>query len=68
MQTGFVLDTMEAARKHEDDHWTHMTRCIDLVFTRMGDIARIQEHMQVTQDLGVKVMDQVLKDQFLLVA
>lgn len=54
---------MEAARKHEDDHWTHMTECIDLVF----DIARIQEHI-VTQDLGVKAMDQVLKDQFLLVA
>jgi hypothetical protein len=63
MQTGFVLDTMEAARKHEDDHWTHMTECIDLVF----DIARIQEHI-VTQDLGVKAMDQVLEDQFLLVA
>lgn len=52
VQTRFVLEAMEAARKQEEDHWNHVTESIDLLFTRTGDIPRVQAHMQVNKELG----------------
>jgi hypothetical protein len=36
---------------------------MDLLFAHVGNISRMQEQMNVTQDLGAKIVDQVLKDQ-----
>jgi hypothetical protein len=43
-----------------------MNESIDLLFAQMGDIGRAQEEMKVTQELGTKALEQVLRDQSLL--
>lgn len=66
IQTRFVLDAMDAAEQRDATRWQHMTDSIELLFARVSEIGRVQEQMQVNQELGVKAMEQVLKDQDLL--
>jgi hypothetical protein len=54
---------MAVAGEREEEHWNHLNQSIDLLFTRLGDVTCAQEQMQIHQDLGVKAMEQVLKDQ-----
>jgi hypothetical protein len=74
VQTRLVLEAMEGDRRREearreeeqrkeDERWNHINENLDLLFARVGNISRMQEQMNVTQDLGAKIMDQVLKDQ-----
>ena len=57
---------MEAAQQTDQDRWNHVTESIDLLFTRMGDIQRAQDKLQVNQDMGAKAMEQVLRVQSVL--
>ncbi|XP_072147882.1 uncharacterized protein [Setaria viridis] len=66
VQTQFLLDAMDTAAQREAARWQQMTDSIDLLFARVTDISRVQEQMQVNQELGVKAMEQVLKDQSIL--
>lgn len=59
-QQGVCWD--DAARRDEE-RWSHIKDSLDLLFARVGDISKVQEQMTVIQDLGAKVMEQVLKDQ-----
>lgn len=34
-----------------------MAESIDLLFMRLGDVTRVQEQMQVNQEIRVKVME-----------
>lgn len=57
---------MAAVEQKDEKRWAHILESIDLLFTRLGDVMRVQEQIQVNQELGAKAMDQVLKDQSLL--
>lgn len=50
VQTRFMLDAMATAGKQNEERWSHITKSIDLLFTRLGDVTRVQEQMQVNQD------------------
>ena len=63
VQSQFILDVMDAFSQREDDHWSRITKSIDLLFSRVADIDRTQQHMASQLDLSTKVMDQVLQDQ-----
>ena len=52
---------MDAFSQREDDRWSRMTESIDLLFSRVADIDRTQQHMASQLDLSTKVMDQVLQ-------
>ena len=66
VQSQFILDAMDAFSQCEDDRWSRMTESIDLLFSRVADIDRTQQHMSSQLDLSTKVMDQVLQDQHTL--
>jgi hypothetical protein len=66
VHTKFVLDAMESAEQREESRWRHVTESIDLLFAKVGDVQHVQETMQVTQEMGVSAMEQVLKDQAIL--
>lgn len=57
---------MESAEQKDATRWWQMTDNIDLLFTRVSEISRVQEKMHVNQELGVKAMEQELKDQAIL--
>jgi len=60
VQSQFILDAMDAFSQREDDRWTHMTESIDLLFARVGEIDRSQQHMASQLDFSTEVMDQML--------
>jgi len=66
VQSQIILDAMDAFSQREDDRWSRMTESIDLLFSRVADIDRTQQHMASQLDLSTKVMDQVLQDQHTL--
>ena len=65
-QTQFILDAMESFSQREDSHWDQMTESIDLLFSRVGNIERVQSQMSAQIDLSAQIMDQVLRDQITL--
>ena len=57
---------MESFSQREDSHWDQMTESIDLLFSRVGNIERVQSQMSAQIDLSAQIMDQVLRDQITL--
>lgn len=57
---------MDTAEQKDAACWQQMTDNIILLFARVTEIGRVQEQMQVNQELGIKEMEQVLKDQAIL--
>lgn len=55
----------EASRK-EDEHWERVMQSLDLLFARVDDIDKVQQRIQVIQELGARTMEQVIKDQTML--
>jgi len=65
-QTQFILDAMESFSQREDSHWDQMTESIDMLFSRVSNIERVQSQMSAQIDLSAQIMDQVLRDQITL--
>lgn len=61
-----MLDAMDTVEQKDTARWQQMTGSIDLLFAWVSEIGRVQEQMHVNQELGVKAMEQVLKDQAIL--
>jgi hypothetical protein len=77
VQSQFILTAMaeraakeDAFRKEvhqhdekEDAHWESIMESLDLLFTRMDDVERTQQKLQINQDAATAALQQVLKDQ-----
>jgi hypothetical protein len=47
----------------EDARWESIMESVDLLFTRMDDVERNQQKLQINQDAATAALQQVLKDQ-----
>lgn len=63
VQTQFVLSKMEEREKRDDERWEHVMENLDLLFSKVGEIAQNQQKGDTRYDATAQVIEQILKDQ-----
>lgn len=50
-------------RKKDEEHWAAVMSNLDILFSKVDEIDKIQQRLEATFDMSTKVVEQMLKDQ-----